>query len=178
MKSEHVAGFRLRSSRSRSFSVFGSLILTCSSILAQTAKPGIVPAECHVKTYDAKGDGIAVDTVAINAAVQDCHSRGCGTVVVDPGTYRTGTIRLLDNTTLKLEPGSRILGSENVDDYPPLARASEERNTALLVAEGVHNVAIVGEARSMGTEMRSPTTVSHITFLFLTRRRPGRARRS
>jgi hypothetical protein len=145
MKQGNIAGVRLRSSSNIWFTVSGCLLLTCSSILAQTSKPENVSVACRVKAYGAKGDGIALDTVAINAAVQDCHSRGGGTVVVEPGTYRTGTIYLLDNTTLKLEPGSRILGSENLADYPHLARPSEERDTALLVAEGAHNVAIEGE---------------------------------
>jgi len=145
MKREHIAGVHVHSSRSAWFTVCCFLVATCSPILAQTAMPENASVACRVKAYGAKGDGIALDTVAINAAFQDCHSRGGGTVVVEPGTYRTGTIRLLDNTTLKLEPGSRILGSENLADYPPLARASEERDTALLVAEGVHNVAIEGE---------------------------------
>src|SRR5215472_10479596 len=127
------------------FAVSSCLALACSSMLAQSQKPENPSGECRVKAYGAKGDGIAHDTVAINAAIQDCHSQGGGTVVVEPGTYRTGTIRLLDNITLKLEPGSRILGSENLADYPHLARASEDRDTSLLVAEGAHNVAIVGE---------------------------------
>jgi hypothetical protein len=145
MKQLDFGGMRLRSSRSAWLAICGGLLLTSASICAQTAKPESVSGECRVKAYGAKGDGVALDTAAINAAFQDCHSHGGGTIVVEPGTYRTGTIRLLDNTTLKLEPGSRILGSENLADYPHLAQASEERDTALLVAEGVHNVAIVGE---------------------------------
>jgi hypothetical protein len=121
------------------------LILACSSVLAQTAKPENVSADCGVKAYGAKGDGIALDTVAINAAIEDCHARGGGTVVMEAGTYRTGTIHLLDNITLKLAPGSTVLGSDNLADYTHLARSSEERNTALIVAENVHNVAVVGE---------------------------------
>src|ERR1700679_3918939 len=87
------------------------LLLTCSSVLAQTVKPEDLSADCRVKAYGAKGDGITLDTVAINAAIEDCHSRGGGTVVIDAGTYRSGTIHLLDNITLKLSPGSRVLGS-------------------------------------------------------------------
>lgn len=117
------------------------ILLASSSMLAQTLKS----ADCRVKDYGAKGDGIAVDTVAINAAVEDCYSRGGGTVVVGAGTYLTGTIRLLDNITLKLEPGATVLGSGNLADYPHLANSSEDRDTALIVAENGHNVAIVGE---------------------------------
>ena len=177
MKREHITEAYFHFSRSLSFTVCGCLILACSSILAQTAKPENVSAECRVKAYGAKGDGIALDTIAINAAVQDCHSHGGGTVVVEPGTYRTGTIRLLDNTTLKLEPGSRILGSENLADYPHLARASEERDTALLVAEGVHDVAIVGEGTIDGNgDAFTDTGVPHyFPFFDASQTRQGQA---
>jgi hypothetical protein len=117
------------------------LLLAGSSILAQTSKP----ADCRVKAYGAKGDGIALDTAAINAAIQECHSRGGGTVVIEAGTYRCGTVRLLDNISLKLEPGATLLGSENLADYAHLANSSEDRDTALIVAENVHNVAVIGE---------------------------------
>src|SRR5215472_10558776 len=149
------------------FAVSSCLALACSSVHAQTAKPEGVSGECRVKAYGAKGDGVTLDTAAINAAFQDCHAHGGGTIVVEPGTYRTGTIRLLDNTTLKLEPGSRILGSENLADYPHLARASEERDTALLVAEGVHDVAIVGEGTIDGNgDAFTDTGVPHFFPFF------------
>src|ERR1700677_893908 len=145
MNRKHIAVVNLHFWRSIWLTACACLLLTCSSVLAQTLKPENVSADCRVKAYGAKGDGITLDTVAINAAIEDCHSRGGGTVVVAPGTYRSGTIHLLDNITLKLSPGSRVLGSDNLADYAHLARASEERDTALIVAEGAHNVAVVGE---------------------------------
>jgi Glycosyl hydrolases family 28 len=122
-------------------------VASCFSLAqtAQTAEAGRALANCRVRAYGAIGDGHTLETRAINAAVQDCHSRGGGTVVVEAGTYRTGTVRLLDNITLKLEPGATLLGSENLADYPHLARASEDRDTALIVAENAHNIAIIGE---------------------------------
>jgi hypothetical protein len=118
---------------------------------------------CSVRAFGAAGDGQKLDTSVINAAIQACHSRGGGTVVFDAGTYRTGTIRLLDNITLKLEPGSTILGSSDLRDYPRIEKASEERDTALLLAENVHNVAIIGEGTIDGNG-RSFTDASHAHF--------------
>jgi hypothetical protein len=65
--------------------------------------------------------------------------------LIEAGTYRSGTIRLLDNITLKLEPGATVLGSENLNDYIHLSRTSEDRGSALILAENAHNVAVVGE---------------------------------
>lgn len=121
------------------------LLLICSYAFAQTTTPAGPPGECRVTAYGAKGDGIALDSDFINAAIESCHSRGGGTVVVDAGTFRSGTIRLLDNITLRLEPGATILASENLADYSHLPRSSEGRDTALIFAENVKNVAIVGE---------------------------------
>ncbi|HVN21695.1 MAG TPA: glycosyl hydrolase family 28 protein [Dongiaceae bacterium] len=112
--------------------------------------PGGPSGECRAKAYGAKGDGVALDSPSINAAVESCHSRGGGTVLLEAGTFRSGTIRLLDNVTLKLEPGAIILGSENLADYTRLAHPSEGRDTALIVAENVKNIAIVGEGRIDG----------------------------
>jgi len=115
------------------------------SAFAQTTMPVSPPSECRVTAYGAKGDGIALDSAPINAAIESCHARGGGTVLVDAGTFRSGTIRLLDNITLKLEPGATILGSENLADYSHLPHPSEGRDTALIIAENVRNIAIVGE---------------------------------
>ena len=130
----------------RSWRFLGGLALAfCLSANAQAIIPQSIPGECRVRTFGAKGDGVALDTVSINAAIESCHLRGGGTVVVDAGTFRAGTIRLLENITLKLEPGATILGSENLADYSHLAQSSEGRDTALIVAENVKNIAIVGE---------------------------------
>lgn len=114
-------------------------------VLAQEVRPDAIPLDCRIKTYGAKGDGIANDTAAINAAVEDCHTRGGGTVVAEAGTYRTGTIRLLDNITLRLDAGATLLGSADLADYPHIGHSSEGRDTALIVAENVRHVGIVGE---------------------------------
>jgi hypothetical protein len=129
-----------------SLALSGLLLLAFrSSVLAQTSTLESSSGECHVRAFGAKGDGIALDTNSINAAIESCHSSGGGTVVVDAGTFRTGTIRLLSNITLKLETGATILGSENLADYIHLAQASEGRDTALIIAENTKNIAIVGE---------------------------------
>ncbi len=118
---------------------------------------------CSVRAFGAAGDGQKLNTSAINASIQACHSRGGGTVVFEAGTYRTGTIRLLDNITLKLEPGSIILGSSDLRDYPRMENPSEERDTTLLLAENVHNVAIIGQGTIDGNG-RLFTDATHAHF--------------
>ncbi len=139
------------------------IIVVIVAIGSGPARAQTTSSNCSVRTFGAAGDGQKLDTQAINAAIQACHSRGGGTVVFDAGTYRTGTIHLQDDITLKLEPGSTILGSPDLRDYPRLEKASEERDTALLLAENVHNVAIIGQGTIDGNG-RSFTDAAHAHF--------------
>ena len=61
--------------------------------------------------------GVTVQTRGIQKALDACAREG-GTVVFGPGRYRTGTIRIGDDTTVYLAPGALIVGSDDPDDYP------------------------------------------------------------
>ena len=67
-------------------------------------------ATCDVREFGARGDGVHLDTPAIEAAIQACAQRGGGVVEFGPGTYLSGSIELKDNITLSLAPGSRLSG--------------------------------------------------------------------
>ncbi|HMF53311.1 MAG TPA: glycosyl hydrolase family 28-related protein, partial [Edaphobacter sp.] len=54
----------------------------------------------NVRSYGAKGDGIALDTAALQAAIDACHNDGGGTVLVPAGTFNIGTTELRSNVTL------------------------------------------------------------------------------
>jgi len=59
-----------------------------------------------VRDFGAKGDGITLDTGAIQAAIDACTQLGGGTVFLPPGNYLTGTITLKDNVTLHVGPSA------------------------------------------------------------------------
>src|ERR1700722_13625649 len=66
---------------------------------AQTATGG---GDLGVRTYSirdfgAKGDGVTLDTAALQAAVDACTRDGGGTVVVPAGTFVIGTVELKSN---------------------------------------------------------------------------------
>ncbi len=91
-----------------------------------------------------------LDSPAIQAALDACSSAGGGTVTLDPGTYRCGTLFLRDNVTLHLRRGAVIMGSAHLKDYPmpatPFVDAvGHTRGRALLVADHVSGFALRGE---------------------------------
>ncbi len=98
----------------------------------------------NIRNFGATGDGVTLDTSAINQAILACHENGGGTVSVPAGQYLIGTVELLSNVTLHLETGSVLKGSPHLADYRVLPMTSELRNTALIVALGARNIAITG----------------------------------
>lgn len=76
-------------------------------------------ASFDVKSFGAKGDGSALDTTAIQKAM-DAAAKAGGTVVVPAGTYRTGAIFVKSGVELRLEKGATLLGSREIADYPEM----------------------------------------------------------
>ena len=79
-------------------------------------EPDAGPPVCSVRAHGAIGDGVTLDTVAVQAAIDQCAGTG-GTTVVEAGTYYIGTIALKGGMTFRLEEGARLLGSTDRVDY-------------------------------------------------------------
>ncbi len=100
-----------------------------------------------VKDFGAVGDGIALDTRAIQTAVDSCAQFG-GTVYVPAGKFVAGAIFLRDNVTLHLESGAVLLGSERAEDYPTIRTrwegVEQKTHAPLIGGSGLRNIAVVG----------------------------------
>lgn len=83
----------------------------------------------NVKDFGAKGDGIHIDSDAINEAIKSASANGGGTVFFPAGTYASFSIRLASNITLYLDAGSTILAA-----YPEKSRGYD------LAEENEHNL--------------------------------------
>ena len=74
-------------------------------------------ATYNVQSYGAKGDGVSLDTAAIQRSIDAAATHG-GTVSFRAGTYLTGSIFLKSGVTLQVDKGVTLLGSQRLVDYP------------------------------------------------------------
>ncbi len=72
----------------------------------------------RIQDFGAVGDGAAINTKAIQAAIDAAHAAGGGRVVVGDGVFKTGTIELKSYVEMHIEANAVLLGSENMQDYP------------------------------------------------------------
>jgi len=103
----------------------------------------------NIQNYGAVNDGIAMNTEAINKAIEDIASQGGGTVIIPAGIWYTGPIRLLDNVNLHAEANALIIFNPEVSLYPIVETSFEglntRRSTSPIHARNVKNIAITGE---------------------------------
>ncbi len=105
----------------------------------------------NVRDFGAVGDGAALDTRAVQAAIDACGADGGGTVLVPAGTFRIGTVELKSDVTLHLAAAATLLGSGDGRDYHavdaiPLRGDATlgDGNWALLFAINARNVTVEG----------------------------------
>lgn len=105
-----------------------------------------------IRNYGASADAGAINTAAIQAAIDACHAAGGGTVLCPPGVFVTGTLWLKSHVTLNLEAGCTLLGSGDRADYveghdfPESQAFAQERvsDAHLILAYRAENVTLTG----------------------------------
>ena len=119
----------------------------------------------NVRDYGAVGDGVTLDTRAVQAAIDACYKDEGGTVVVPPGVYLIGTIELKSNVTLHVVAAGKLLGSADgkqyhaVDSIPLHGDSTlEDGNWALIFAVDAKNVTLEGPGviDGQGLQFHSP----------------------
>ena len=100
----------------------------------------------NIKSYGAIGDGVAMETEAIQKTIDACHEAGGGIVWVPTGDFQIGTIWLKSNITLSLDYGASLLGSQKIADYKTegLSNPREGGPHCLIYAENACNIVIEG----------------------------------
>jgi len=115
-----------------------------------------------VRKYGAKGDGKALDSPAINKAIDAAAAAGGGTVLLLAGTYRSFSIRLKSNVALYLDQGATILAADPRDgdgkyDLPEPNQWDQYQDfghshwrNSLIWGENLENISILGPGRIWG----------------------------
>jgi polygalacturonase len=111
-----------------------------SFLLVSAISTNTEAQEYRIVDAGAVGDGKTLNTTAVQSTIDRCASAGGGTVVVPPGVFVTGTLRLRTHVTLHLENGAVLKGSDRLEDY-----RLGETLVGLLFTQNEHNVAITGE---------------------------------
>ncbi len=105
-----------------------------------------------VREFGAKGDGETADTTAIQAAIDAAAAAGGGEVLLPPGVYRSGTLRLADRLTLRIERGATLLASKEINDYRTDAKVHPQSlRHYLLDGHDVTELTIEGGGRIDGS---------------------------
>lgn len=112
--------------------------------------------EFDIRAYGAVGDGVTLNTAAIQAAIDACVAAGGGRVLIAEGTYMTGSVTLGSGVELHLTCDGTLLGSPRCEDYPEKPQLKHikdsydlprHRNACMIFAEECENISITG----MGT---------------------------
>ena len=133
-----------------------------AATLTQTLKPWPIPSQTfRVEDYGAIGDGVTLNTVAIQKAIDACSVAGGGIVLVHSGDYVTGTLELKNSVMLQVDQGARILGSLHSADYPDKTPAHMTAmdtvlhiTKSLIYADGCQHVGIRGQGVIDGRGVR------------------------
>jgi polygalacturonase len=98
-----------------------------------------------ITDFGALGNGIALNTKAIQSAIDQVNNEGGGKVIIPPGIFLSGTLALKSNVELTLEKGAVLLGSIDIKDYYRI-----ENDNALIIARDQHDIKISGEGTING----------------------------
>lgn len=113
------------------------------------------------KEYGAVADGIAVDTGAIQKAIDVCFEAGGGTVVLAGGTFVSGTIFLKSNVYLQVNPSAVLLANPDISDYPDGTHYNryineQDMDKCFIYAEDAVNIGVIGQGEINGNAESFP----------------------
>ncbi|GAA5020955.1 glycoside hydrolase [Marivirga lumbricoides] len=101
-----------------------------------------------ITDFKAIGDGLFMNTEAINKTINEVAEKGGGKVVIPRGVWLTGPITLKSNINLHLEEGALLIFSDDKSLYPLVETSFEGLNTyrtqSPISGKNLENIAITG----------------------------------
>ena len=95
-----------------------------------------------VTDFGAVGDGITLNTEAIQSAIDHAHKQGDSRVIIPEGAFLTGSIHLLSGVELHIAEGAVLLGSV-LHEHHEIATKSYMRG--IILATGQTDISITGK---------------------------------
>jgi len=96
---------------------------------------GVQAPTYNILDFGAVSNEVTKNTQAIQKTIDVCADAGGGVVLVPPGRFLTGSLVLKTGVTLHLAGGARLLGSQDLSDYP---------TGSLISAQKAYNIGITG----------------------------------
>jgi polygalacturonase len=121
---------------------------------AAESSPGSNAACFDVRQFGAKGDGKALDTVAIQKALDEC-GKAAGVVRFPTGTYLSKPLFLRSKTTLQLDQGATLLATDEREDFLIPEKRSQTNSSSAFYAfingKDLSDIAITGQGTIDGS---------------------------
>ncbi len=140
--------------------LFISLTSSSSFAIQAISTGNASGTEINVMEFSAKGDGVTLNTLAIQAAIDHLESKGGGKLVFPEGRFLSGSIVLKSGVELHLESNAVLLGSTDTDQYKSLNRWK-----ALILADGQDNITISGKGTIDGQGRRLALNVDSLYYI-------------
>lgn len=119
-----------------------TLLLGLGHIFAESQQPIY-----YASKFGIRSDGVTMNTRSIQFAIDWIAEQGGGTLRFWVGRYLTGSIHMKSNVSIELMEGAVLVGSTNPFDYDRLNATNDH---ALILAEGVENIRLIGVYNSGG----------------------------
>ena len=115
------------------------LSLQAATAVVNPPQPVIPTKVFNVKDYGAIGNGVMIETKAIQESINAATRAGGGVVEIPAGTYLSGPVVLASQINLRLEQGAMVKMLP-MKQYPPLTNGALN----FISGENLHDVAISG----------------------------------
>lgn len=126
----------------------------------------------NIKSFGAKGDGVSLDTKAINDAIDAAANSGGGTVYFPAGTYLSYSIHLKSHISIFLDAGSVLLAADTsakgkYDEAEPNAfdhyqdYGHSHWHNSLIWGENLNDISIYGPGIINGKGLSRNATAQH-----------------
>jgi hypothetical protein len=122
--------------------LFLSVSIAWMCVVFAPAVQGAASKVFNVQDFGATGRKEQNARSAIQKAVDACAAAGGGTVLIPPGHYTAGTVRLCSNLRLVIEPGATLFAATDPKEYDPGQIVTK---AAVLFGEELENVSITGQ---------------------------------